>query len=125
MISRLDHLVITTPSIDTLVAFYVDVLGMEKVTFKEGRQALKFGNQKINLHEVGKEFSPHAKHPTPGSQDLCFLTQTPIEEWIPHLEKKKVFIEEGPVERTGATGPLLSIYVRDPDQNLIEISYPT
>ena len=121
-LDNLDHLVITTTCIEKMITFYVEILRMEEVTFKEGRKALKFGSQKINLHEVRKEFSPHSKNPTPGSQDLCFLTSDPIETWIHHFKVKKVCIEEGPVERTGATGPTLSLYVRDPDQNLIEIA---
>lgn len=106
-----------------MIVFYVEVLGMEEITFGEGRKALKFGNQKINLHEAGKELYPHAKKPTPGSQDLCFLTSTPLETWITHLHKKKVPIEEGPIMRTGAQGSIQSIYLRDPDFNLIEIGY--
>ena len=96
---------------------------MEEITFGVGRKALKFGSQKINLHEAGKEFSPHAKRPTPGSQDLCFFTTTSLEVWIAHLKEKQIPIEEGPVNRTGATGPIKSIYLRDPDNNLIEIGY--
>lgn len=122
-LNSLDHLVITTGQLQKMIAFYVEILGMEEITFKEGRKALKFGSQKINLHEAGKEFSPHAKKPTPGSQDLCFLTSTPLETWNKHLQTKKVPIEEGPVNRTGAMGPIESIYLRDPDFNLIEIGY--
>ena len=121
-LDALDHLVITTSQLQKMLAFYIEVLGMEEITFGEGRKALKFGRQKINLHEAGKEFSPHAERPTPGSQDLCFLTSTPLETWIPHLSQKKVSIEEGPVKRTGATGSIRSIYIRDPDNNLIEIA---
>lgn len=122
-LDSLDHFVITTPNLSKMIHFYVDVLQMKEMTFKEGRKALQFGNQKINLHELGKEFSPHAKKPTPGSLDLCFLTSIATEEWLNHLKKKKVPIEEGPVERTGAKGPIQSIYIRDPDGNLIEIGY--
>ncbi len=95
---------------------------MKEVTFSDGRKALSFGRQKINLHEKGREFEPKAKYPTPGSADLCFLTKTPIDEVIEYLQAKDIPIIEGPVKRTGATGPLLSIYLRDPDENLIEIS---
>ncbi|MCB1074300.1 MAG: VOC family protein [Simkania sp.] len=122
-LSALDHLVITTRQIEKMILFYVEILGMEEITFGEGRKALKFGSQKINLHEVGKEFAPHANKPTPGSQDICFITSTPLENWLSHLNKKKVPVEEGPVRRTGAIGPIQSIYLRDPDHNLIEIGY--
>lgn len=121
-IESLDHLVLTVRDIDTTVAFYTTVLGMEAVTFGEGRQALRFGEQKLNLHEVGKELEPRAQVPQPGSADLCFLTHTPLEEVIAKLERYGVAIELGPVLRTGATGPLRSVYLRDPDGNLIELS---
>jgi len=118
----LDHLVLTVQDIEKTVEFYCGALGMEKVSFGEGRLALKFGNQKINLHQAGKEFKPKAKSPTPGSADLCFLMDAPMEEVINQLEKWGVDIEQGPIERTGATGLIISVYVRDPDGNLIELS---
>jgi len=95
---------------------------MSVETFAEGRKALKFGAQKINLHQAGHEFDPKAKHPIPGSGDLCFISETPLADAIAHLQASGVVIEEGPVERTGATGRLRSVYLRDPDGNLIEIS---
>lgn len=118
---KLDHLVLTVKDIEAACEFYVEVLGMEKITFKAGRKALKFGEQKINLHETGKEFEPKAERPTPGSADLCFVTETPIKEVIRHFEFLNIAIEEGPVERTGAVGTIISVYIRDPDYNLIEI----
>ena len=121
-IDRLDHFVITVKSIDETCAFYNSVLGMEIVTFGEGRKALVFGEQKINLHEVGKEFEPKAINPTSGSGDFCLIAKMPIEKIISHLEDKGITIEDGPVNRTGATGPITSVYFRDPDQNLIEVS---
>ena len=121
-IDSLDHLVLTVASIPATVGFYTCVLGMEAVTFGSGRTALAFGRQKINLHEAGHEFEPKALRPTPGSADLCFLTGIPLEDVIAHLASQAVAIEEGPVQRTGAQGPIVSVYVRDPDQNLIEIS---
>ncbi|MAM58339.1 MAG: VOC family virulence protein [Salinicola sp.] len=121
-ISRLDHLVLTVADIDVTCDFYVRALGMERVVFGEGRIALGFGEQKINLHRHGREFEPKADRPTPGSADLCFLSETPLEEVITHLEAEGITIIEGPVDRTGATGPIRSVYVRDPDDNLIEIA---
>lgn len=121
-INRLDHLVLTVADIEATCAFYTGVLGMEVVTFGEGRKALSFGAQKINLHQAGKEFEPKSQHPTPGSADLCFISDTPLDAVAVHLEACGVAIEEGIVPRTGATGPIQSIYIRDPDQNLIEIS---
>jgi catechol 2,3-dioxygenase-like lactoylglutathione lyase family enzyme len=121
VIDRLDHLVLTVADIDKTVAFYTSVLGMELVTFGE-RKALRFGSQKINLHQAGKEFEPKAAHPTPGSADLCFMTKIPIESVISHLKAHHHPFEEGPVERSGALGAIRSIYLRDPDFNLIEIS---
>ena len=121
-IDSLDHIVLTVADIPTAVAFYTQALGMDAITFGAGRTALAFGVQKINLHEVGKEFEPKAKQPTPGSADLCFLTMTPLEEVVAHLSDCGVVIEEGPVKRTGAQGAILSVYIRDPDGNLIEIA---
>ncbi|MDH2635313.1 VOC family protein [Acinetobacter nosocomialis] len=121
-ISHLDHLVLTVTSIENTCNFYQTVLGFEVITFKGDRKALKFGNQKINLHQQGNEFKPKALQPTPGSADLCFISDTPISEVVAHLNQLNIQIEEGPVERTGAMHPILSVYIRDPDQNLIEIS---
>jgi catechol 2,3-dioxygenase-like lactoylglutathione lyase family enzyme len=121
-IDRLDHLVLTVKNIATTCEFYARVLGMEILIFGEDRKALAFGTQKINLHERGKEFEPKAQSPTPGSADLCFITNTPLAAVIEHLQRCDVEIFEGPVKRTGAMGQLLSIYFRDPDMNLIEVS---
>ncbi|GES42924.1 virulence protein [Rhizobium dioscoreae] len=121
-IDHLDHLVLTVASIGESCDFYARVLGMGVETFGEGRKALTFSNQKINLHRAGHEFEPKAERPTPGSADLCFISTTPLDEVIAHLQAEGVAIEEGPVRRTGATGPILSVYFRDPDQNLIEVS---
>jgi catechol 2,3-dioxygenase-like lactoylglutathione lyase family enzyme len=121
-INRLDHLVLTVKDIETTVKFYVTVLGMEKEEFSAGRLALKFGKQKINLHQVGKEFEPKADKPISGSADLCFITDVALNEAMNHVRSKGVAIIEGPVARTGATGPINSFYFRDPDLNLIEVS---
>ncbi|WP_198945867.1 VOC family protein [Acetobacter sp. DsW_063] len=121
-IDRLDHLVLTVADIEKTCAFYRDVLGFEIVTFGTGRKALKFGLQKFNLHQVGHEFEPNAHKPTSGSADLCIIATTPVEDVIVELIRLKIVIEEGPVERTGANGPIRSVYIRDPDLNLIEIS---
>ncbi|MBJ9703199.1 VOC family protein [Acinetobacter calcoaceticus] len=121
-ISHLDHLVLTVADIENTCNFYQTVLGFEVITFKGDRKALKFGHQKINLHQLGKEFEPKSLQPTPGSADLCFISDTPISEVVGHLNQLNIQIEEGPVERTGAMHPILSVYIRDPDQNLIEIS---
>jgi len=122
VIDRLDHLVLTTAQLDRCVEFYTRALGMTLETFGAGRKALRFGRQKINLHEVGKEFEPKAECPTPGALDLCFIADRPLGDVIARLDALGVSIIEGPVQRTGATGPIRSIYLRDPDQNLIEIS---
>jgi len=121
-IERLDHWVLTVRNIDATVAFYERVLGMQPVTFGNGRRALAFGEQKINLHPAQAPLRPHAARPTPGSGDLCLITRAPIDEVIAELESAGVAIEEGPVPRTGAIGPITSVYFRDPDGNLIEIS---
>jgi catechol 2,3-dioxygenase-like lactoylglutathione lyase family enzyme len=121
-ISRIDHIVLTVRSIDVTAEFYQRALGMEVVTFGEGRKALSFGEQKFNLHEAGKEFEPKAHKPVPGSIDLCLITETPIHEVVDELRLAGVSVVEGPVRRTGALGPIMSIYFRDPDLNLIEVS---
>ncbi|WP_433435069.1 VOC family protein [Nonomuraea sp. CA-141351] len=121
-IERLDHLVLTVADVERSVSFYSQVLGMEPVTFGAGRRALAFGVHKINLHEAGKEFDPKAARPTTGSADLCLISAVPIEEVVRHLEACGVPVEEGPVSRTGAQGPITSVYFRDPDGNLIEVS---
>ena len=121
-IEVLDHLVLTVADIDRTCDFYERVLGMEPVVFGEGRHALAFGTQKINLHEAGREFEPKAAAPTPGSADLCFLTNSSVAEVVEHLEANGVEIIEGPVRRMGATGPITSVYFRDPDGNLLEVS---
>jgi catechol 2,3-dioxygenase-like lactoylglutathione lyase family enzyme len=124
-IDALDHLVLTVADVDASCAFYERVLGMRTVTFGQGRKALAFGVQKINLHTHGHEFEPKAGRPTPGSADLCFITGTPLAQVIAHLYACGVSILEGPVPRTGARGPIISVYFRDPDSNLIEVSnYP-
>jgi catechol 2,3-dioxygenase-like lactoylglutathione lyase family enzyme len=121
-IDRLDHLVLTVADIDATVEFYTRVLGMQAVTFGPGRTALSFGHSKINLHPAGHEFEPKAHRPTPGSADLCLIAADRLDQVIEELAAHDVPIEEGPVERTGATGLILSVYFRDPDQNLIEVS---
>lgn len=127
MIDHLDHLVLTTARESECIDFYTRVLGMHLESFIGGtppveRKAFIFGNQKINLHIKGKEFEPKADIPTPGSLDLCFIADRPLTEVIAHLEKEKWRILEGPIMRTGAVAKIMSVYVRDPDQNLIEIS---
>jgi catechol 2,3-dioxygenase-like lactoylglutathione lyase family enzyme len=123
-IDSLDHLVLTVANLERTCAFYADVLGMTVETFDEGRKALRFGAQKINLHLAGHEFEPKALRPTPGSADLCFIAATPLPTIEKHLADCGVAIEVGPVKRTGATRPILSVYIRDPDDNLIEIANP-
>ena len=127
MIDHLDHLVLTTANEAACVRFYVDVLGMKLESFSGGtppveRRAFVFGQQKINLHVKGREFEPKAHLPVPGSLDLCFIASEPLEAVIARLQSQGIEIIEGPVRRTGATGPIQSVYVRDPDLNLIEIS---
>jgi catechol 2,3-dioxygenase-like lactoylglutathione lyase family enzyme len=122
VIDHLDHLVLTTADEDACVRFYVDILGMRLETFGEGRKAFAFGNQKINLHVKGHEFEPKAHLPVPGALDLCFIASLPLDEVIARLLERQVPIEQGPVMRTGAISRIRSIYLRDPDLNLIEIS---
>ena len=121
-VDRLDHLVLTVRDIPATCAFYEHVLGMETVEFGSGRVALSFGQQKINLHPAGNEYDPKSDVPTPGSGDLCFITETPIEDVIAHLNACSVEIIVGPAPRTGAVGKIMSVYFRDPDKNLIEVS---
>jgi catechol 2,3-dioxygenase-like lactoylglutathione lyase family enzyme len=121
-ILSLDHLVLTVVDIEATRDFYARVLGMEEIGFGGGRRALAFGEQKINLHQQGAEFEPKALRPTPGAADLCLLTETPLAEVIRLLGNCDVTILEGPVERKGATGPIRSVYVRDPDGNLVEVA---
>ncbi|MEE9326927.1 MAG: VOC family protein [Cocleimonas sp.] len=121
-ITHLDHLVLTVKNIDATCMFYEDVLGMEVITFAENRKALKFGQQKFNLHQAGNEFEPKADKPKAGAIDLCLISETPIDTIIKELNSLKISIIEGPVKRTGSTTDLISVYVRDPDKNLIEIS---
>ncbi|MEK6665544.1 MAG: VOC family protein [candidate division NC10 bacterium] len=125
MIDLLDHFVLTVRSIEAACDFYTRVLGMAVVTFGDGRKALQFGEfgeHKINLHEAGREFEPKASRPTPGSADICFITRTPLERVMNRMRSCNIEILEGPVKRTGAKGPIESIYVRDPDGNLLEIA---
>jgi catechol 2,3-dioxygenase-like lactoylglutathione lyase family enzyme len=122
MIERLDHLVLTVADIEATVAFYESALDMRRERFGEGRVALRFGEQKINLHQAGREFDPKALRPTPGSADLCFIATVPLQTIQAALARAKVTVEEGPVERTGALGPIRSLYFRDPDGNLVEVS---
>ena len=121
-ITNIDHIVLTVKDIDKTVDFYQSILGMTDETFAENRLALKFGNQKINLHQYGQEFEPKAHLPTLGSQDLCFISETNLAEAIAHVKSKGVEIIEGPVARTGANGTIVSFYFRDPDGNLIEVA---
>jgi catechol 2,3-dioxygenase-like lactoylglutathione lyase family enzyme len=127
MLETLDHLVLTVRDIETSVAFYTRALGMRETRFTppgktDTRVALSYGRQKINLHQQGREYEPKATAPTPGSADLCFLANWSLQDVIAHLRSEQVPILDGPVQRTGATGPIMSIYIRDPDGNLIEIS---
>ncbi|MFS8097370.1 VOC family protein [Lentzea alba] len=121
-IDRLDHLVLTVADLTKTIGFYAGVLGMEEVTFGDGRKALKFGTGKMNLHEAGHEFEPKARQAVPGSADLCFITEDKLDDVIATLHEHGIAIIEGPVDRTGATGTIRSVYVRDPDGNLVEIS---
>ncbi|HKC53355.1 MAG TPA: VOC family protein [Burkholderiales bacterium] len=122
MIDHLDHIVLTTARTGECIDFYTRVLGMKLERFGQGRMALKFGAQKINLHEKGKEFEPKATVALPGTLDVCFIASVPLEDVIARLAQNKISIIEGPVMKTGARGPIRSVYVRDPDGNLVEIS---
>lgn len=121
-IDRIDHIVVTAWDVDRTIEFYQRVLGMEAITFAGGRRGLAFGRQKINLHQAGREFEPKALKPAPGAIDLCFISPTPLAEVVEHIRSCGVAVVEGPVPRTGALGPMQSVYIRDPDGNLIEIS---
>jgi len=121
-INRIDHLVLTVADIERTVEFYGRVLGMQRIEFAGGRIALACGAQKINLHQSGKEFEPKAERVMPGSADLCFIVDTPIDEVVEQLRRQNVDIIEGPVPRSGASGPIISVYLRDPDGNLLEVS---
>ena len=121
-IVNLDHIVLTVRDIANTVEFYESVLVMSQEIYDDGRIALKFGNQKINLHEYGKEIEPKASQPIPGSEDLCFITDTKIEVAMESVKSKGIYILEGPVKRTGANGSIISFYFKDPDGNLIEIA---
>ena len=124
-IDRIDHIVLTVHDLERTIDFYSRVLGMEPVTFAGGRRGLAFGRQKLNLHQAGREFEPKARAPAPGAIDLCFISETPLAGVIAKLEEQGVVIIEGPVDKTGALGPMKSVYFRDPDGNLIEVSnYP-
>jgi catechol 2,3-dioxygenase-like lactoylglutathione lyase family enzyme len=124
-IDRIDHIVLTVFDLERTIDFYSRVLGMEPVTFAEGRRGLAFGRQKLNLHQAGREFEPKALKPGPGAIDLCFISATPLAAVIEQLKAHGVTIIQGPVPKTGALGPMMSVYFRDPDGNLIEVSnYP-
>ena len=120
--NRIDHLVLTVKDIKLTAKFYESIMGMKHIEFGDNRHALLFGNQKINLHEIGNEFEPKAGNVKNGSADICFIIDTSIHEAVSELKNKHVDIIDGPVERTGATGKIVSVYFRDPDDNLIEVS---
>ena len=127
MLFNIDHVVITVSDINKSIDFYSNILGMQLQEFLSStdnvkRKSLIFGKQKINLHEASKPFKPHANNPIPGTMDICFLSEINIDDWIKIFNKFNVKIEDGPVQKIGANGPIRSIYVRDPDKNLIEIS---
>ena len=121
-LTGIDHFVLTVEDVETTCAFYSEVLDVEVVTFGGGRRALQFGDEKVNLHPAGEEFEPKAARPTPGAGDFCVTTDTGIETVVGDLREAGIGIVEGPVERTGAVGPMTSVYVRDPDDNLVEIA---
>ncbi len=124
LVRAIDHFVLTCGDVEATVAFYERTLGMTAETFAGGRRALSFGSQKINLHQAGAEFTPRAERPVPGAGDFCLLSDVPVAEVAEHLESLGIALIEGPVAKTGATGPLTSIYFRDPDGNLVEVSNP-
>ncbi len=121
-VDRLDHLVLTCRDLDATAGWYERVLGMRRESFAENRTALKFGNQKINLHQQGREVKPNAAEAAPGTADLCFISALPTDDVVAHLSLCGIAIEHGPVPQTGALGPMNSVYIRDPDGNLIEIA---
>ena len=125
-LNRIDHFVLTARNVDASVAFYTRVLGMAAEQFQPAdgtvRWALVFGANKINLHQVGEEFKPNAQAATVGSQDICFISDDPLDVWQKHFVECDVAVEEGPIARTGAAGKIMSLYIRDPDGNLIEVS---
>lgn len=122
-VARLDHLVLTVESIEASVAFYGGVLGMQEIGFGEGRTALRFGGAQINLHQAARTFEPKALRPTPGAADLCFIVETPLDAVAAHLAGHGIAIELGPVPRQGASGAFTSLYLRDPDGNLVELAW--
>jgi catechol 2,3-dioxygenase-like lactoylglutathione lyase family enzyme len=124
LVRAIDHFVLTCTDVEVTVAFYQRALGMKAETFAGGRRALSFGSQKINLHQAGAEYVPHAGHPVAGSGDFCLISDVPVTQVAAHLASVGVEVIEGPVARTGATGPLTSIYFRDPDGNLVEVANP-
>jgi len=122
-LDRIDHIVLTVRDIDKTIVFFCDVLGMTEISFGDKRKALQFGHQKINLHPESNDINPKAKHPATGAMDICFITQSPIDNIIDDLLKLNINIELGPVQRQGAQGNMTSVYIRDPDDNLIEIAH--
>lgn len=121
-ITHIDHFVLTVNDIDKTIQFYESILGMQLIQFGNGRVALSLGNQKINLHKAGNEFEPKARTPTPGSGDFCFIIENEVSEAMEHVKSMGIEIIEGPIEKTGASGPIMSFYFRDPDKNLIELA---
>ena len=121
-LESIDHLVLTVADLDATIAFYTEVLGMHEITFAGGRKGLAFGDNKINLHVHGHDFEPHARAPTPGSADFCLLTETPLRDVMRHLAERGVDLVAGPVDKVGAVRPLRSVYIRDPDGNLVELA---
>jgi catechol 2,3-dioxygenase-like lactoylglutathione lyase family enzyme len=121
-IDRIDHIVLTAHDVERTIEFYSRVMGMEPITFAGGRRGLAFGRQKINLHQSGREYEPKALKPAPGALDLCFITETALDDVIARLRENGIVIVDGPVQKTGALGPMMSVYFRDPDGNLIEVS---